>query len=75
MPEPSKVEKLLEELNERIDVLIRVVGIQVGTGKSTTERARLLKMAGLDNKTIAEVLNTSSNVISVLTANLRTRRR
>ncbi len=68
-------EKLLLQLNEKIDVLIKVVSIQVGVDKSATERARLLKMAGLDNRTIAEVLNTSPGTISVLTANLRTRRR
>jgi DNA-binding NarL/FixJ family response regulator len=65
----------LIDLNEKLDVLIKVVGIQVASDKSTTERARLLKMAGLDNQTIAEVLNTSSATISVLTSNLRTKRR
>lgn len=64
-------EKLLAELNEKLDVLIKVVSIQVGVGKSTTERARLLKMAGVDNQTIAEVLNTSPAAVRSLTSNLR----
>lgn len=64
-------EKLLSELNEKIDVLIKVVSIQVGADKSTTERARLLKMAGVDNQTIADVLNTSVAVVRTLTSNLR----
>ncbi len=68
-------EKLLAELIEKVDILIRVTGIQVGADKSITERARLLKMAGLDNRTIADVLNTSSGTIRALTSNLRTRRR
>lgn len=67
----SSQEKLLAELNKKLDVLIKVVGIQVGADKSTTERARLLKMAGLDNQTIAEVLNTSVAVVRTLTSNLR----
>jgi orotate phosphoribosyltransferase-like protein len=61
-------------LIEKVDILIRVTGIQVGADKSMTERARLLKTAGLDNQTIADVLNTSVGTVRVLTANLRGRR-
>ena len=75
MPETDHAEKLLRQLGEKLDVLIKVISIQVGADKSTTERARLLKLAGLDNRTIADVLNTSPNAVSVLTANLRTQRR
>jgi DNA-binding NarL/FixJ family response regulator len=69
------VERLLAEVSEKLDVLTKVVAIQVASDKSTTERARLLKLAGLDNQTIADVLNTSPATISVLTSNLRTKRR
>lgn len=62
-----------EQILERLDQLVRVVALQVASDKSTTERARLLKLAGLDNQTIAEVLNTSSAVIRTLTSNLRPR--
>jgi len=78
MHQSDRTEKLLIELSGKLDLLIKVVSIQicyVGTDKSVTERARLLKMAGLDNRTIADVLNTSPETISVLTANLRTRRK
>jgi DNA-binding NarL/FixJ family response regulator len=68
-------EKLLTDLIEKIDILIRVTSIQVGAEKSTTERARVLKMAGLDNQTIADVLNTSPGTVRTLTSNLRARRR
>jgi len=68
---PSNEEKLLADLGEKLDVLIKVVSIQVGADKSTTERARLLKMAGVDNQTIADVLNTSVAVVRTLTSNLR----
>jgi hypothetical protein len=71
MPTISSEEKLLAQLNEKLDVLIKVVSIQVGADKSTTERARLLKMAGVDNQTIADVLNTSVAVVRTLTSNLR----
>jgi hypothetical protein len=71
MPTISNEEKLLTQLNEKLDVLIKVVSIQVGVEKSTTERARLLKIAGVDNQTIADVLNTSVAVVRTLTSNLR----
>ncbi|HXN72502.1 MAG TPA: hypothetical protein VN861_08105 [Candidatus Acidoferrales bacterium] len=71
----DSVEKLLKDLNDKVDVLIKVTGIQVGQDKSMTERARLLKMAGIDNQTIAEVLNTSPAAVRTYTTNLRVRRR
>lgn len=71
MPTISNEVKLLADLNEKLDVLIKVVSIQVGADKSTTERARLLKLAGVDNQTIADVLNTDVTVIRTLTSNLR----
>ena len=67
-------ERLLRDLIERIDVLTKVVGIQVAADKSTTERARVLKMTGLDNQSIADILNTSVATIRTLTSNLRARR-
>jgi hypothetical protein len=73
MPE-DKLEKLLKELNDKIEILTKVTGIQVGQDKSVTERARLLKMAGMDNQTIADVLNTSVAAVRTYTTNLRVRR-
>ncbi len=63
------------QLVERLDLILRVLALQVGSDKSLTERARLLKMAGLDNKTIADVLNTSDATVRTLTSNLRTKKR
>jgi DNA-binding NarL/FixJ family response regulator len=63
------------EVVERLDLILRVLALQIGADKSLTERARLLKLAGLDNQTIAEVLNTSDATIRTLTANLRSKRR
>jgi DNA-binding CsgD family transcriptional regulator len=60
---------------EKLDQLIRLVAIQVASDKSLTERARLLKLAGVDNRTIADVLNTSPATIRSLTTNLRKRSR
>jgi DNA-binding NarL/FixJ family response regulator len=75
MPGSGNTETLLRDLIEKVEVLTKVVSIQVAADKSTTERARVLKMAGLDNQTIADILNTSPGTIRTLTSNLRGRRR
>jgi beta-phosphoglucomutase-like phosphatase (HAD superfamily) len=64
-------DELLEAIQETLERLVNLVALLVASEKSVTEAARSLKMAGLDNKTIAGILNTTSNTISVLTANLR----
>ena len=65
-----------EKLIELLTQILKVEAIQAASSKSSiTEGARLLKLAGLDNQTIAEVLNTSSATIRTLTANLRSKRK
>jgi DNA-binding NarL/FixJ family response regulator len=65
----------LDKILEKLDLILRVLAIQVADNKSITERARLLKAAGMDNQSIADVLNTSSATVRTLTANLRTTRK
>ncbi len=67
----KKDDKLVELLTQ----ILKVEAIQAASNKSVTEGARLLKLAGLDNQTIAEVLNTSPGTIRTLTANLRSKRK
>lgn len=61
--------------NDRaVEILIQILkvqAIQATKDMSVTEGARLLKLVGLDNQTIADVLNTSSATVRTLTANLR----
>jgi orotate phosphoribosyltransferase-like protein len=64
-----------EKIAELLSQILRVQAIQAASEKSVTDGARLLKLAGLDNQTIAEVLNTSAGTVRTLTANLRTRSR
>ena len=71
MPETGKKLDPINKVVERLDLILRVLAIQVAENKSVTERARLLKIAGMDNKTIAEVLNTTPATIRTLTSNLR----
>jgi hypothetical protein len=63
-----------DRIIELLEQILRVTALQVASDKSVTERARLLKTAGLDNQTIARVLNTSSGAVRTLTANLNRRR-
>jgi DNA-binding NarL/FixJ family response regulator len=65
--------EVLEEVLERLDLLVNLTAMLVSTEKSTTESARALKMAGLDNYTIASVLNTTVETVRTLTTNLRTK--
>jgi DNA-binding CsgD family transcriptional regulator len=62
-----------DKIVEKLDQILRVLSIQVAADKSLTERARLLKLAGLQNQAIAEVLNTSIETVRTLTSNLRTK--
>jgi len=74
--DPDRTEELLAHLNTKIDLLTNVVAffaIEMSGDRSTTERARLLKMAGMDNQTIANILNTSPATVRTLTSNLRGR--
>jgi len=58
-----------------LEKILKVQAIQVASGKGITEAARLLKLADLDNQTIADVLNTTSATVRAVTSNLRTRGR
>jgi len=62
-----------EQVIYKLDQILKILSIQVGADKSLTERARLLKLAGLENQAIADVLNTSVETVRTLTSNLRTR--
>jgi DNA-binding CsgD family transcriptional regulator len=64
-----------DKLIELLTQILKVEAIQAASNKSVTEGARLLKLAGLDNQTIAEVLNTSPATIRTLTSNLRSKKR
>lgn len=60
-----------DKILEKLDLILRVLALQVVSDKSVTDGARALKMAGLDNQTIADVLNTSASTVRTLTSNLR----
>jgi hypothetical protein len=53
---------------ERLDQILKVLAIRVGEDLSLTERVYLLKTAGIDNQTIADVLNTTPATVRSLAA-------
>lgn len=57
-----------EEIIELLDKILLVLILQVGADKSITERVQLLKLANLDNKTIARALGTTDAVVRALTS-------
>lgn len=61
---------------ERLDQILKVLALQVVVNQeSISEGVRLLTLAGLDNKTIADVLNTTDGTVRAISSNLRKRRK
>lgn len=60
-----------EKILEKLDKILRVLSLQVASDKSITEGVRLLKMAGIDNKTIAKSLGTSEASVRALASKSR----
>ena len=73
MPPRKKTEDILKEILERLDLVVNLLGFQITSDKSMTDGARQLKMAGLDNRTIADILNTTDAAVRTYTSNLRRR--
>ena len=54
-----------ENVEKKLDVLIRLVGMTVGVGLPTSERAPMLQRAGLDRAAIAAICDSTVSAISV----------
>ena len=68
---PSTEDRILE----RLDQILKVLSLSVAADQSLTERVRLLKLAGLDNQTAANLLGTTANAVRALQSNTRDRSR
>jgi hypothetical protein len=53
-------------LANRIEGILKLLALQTASGKKAGEAAALLERAGLDRKTIAEILNTSPDSVRAL---------
>lgn len=55
-----------EKIEDKLDIIIRILALQIGAEKSLTERVGLLKLAGIDNKTIAKIFKTKETIVRSL---------
>ncbi|MBB5063906.1 hypothetical protein [Granulicella mallensis] len=60
-----------EGLDKKIDLLTRLVAIGLVSGKSQREQIKLLSMAGMGPKEIADLVGTTSNTVNVALTALR----
>ena len=63
-----------EYLKNRLDILIRLLGMTIGVGLPTAERAPMLQRAGLDRSAIAAVCDATVEAISVRLAEAKRKR-
>ncbi len=63
-----------EIIIEKLDQILKVLAIEVANDKNTGERVHLLKIAGLDNQTIADILETSPNTVKALASQHKAKR-
>jgi DNA-directed RNA polymerase specialized sigma24 family protein len=58
-------DKQFKEIIERLDKLTRIIAISNTRGLTSTDRIILLHQVGFAPREIADMLNTTSNVVSV----------
>jgi DNA-directed RNA polymerase specialized sigma24 family protein len=63
-----------EKILEKLEQILKVLAIEIGTDKSAGERVHLLRIAGLDYKTIAEILETRVETVRVLASQYKAKR-
>ena len=71
MPSDDGQWKILES---KLDILIRLLGMTIGSNLPTTERAPMLQRAGLDRSAIAAICDASVAAISVRLAEAKRRK-
>ena len=63
------------EVAEKLDTLIRLVAIGLCQDKGQKEQIAFLSSAGIQPKEIAEILNTTSNTVSVTLSGLKKKKK
>lgn len=64
-------EKLLQNLNQKVDTIIRLLALQITQGKKQEEQIWLLSSIGYKPKEIARTLGTTPNTVRVTLSNLK----
>ena len=65
------MEKIQNEILRRLDVIIKLLTIDVMKDKTQRDKIMLLNGAGFGPKQISEIIGTSSNTVNVALSNLR----
>lgn len=60
-----------DEVVQRLDTLIRLVGVMLIEGKKQRDQIRVLAHAGMAPSQIARMLNTTQNTVNVALSTLR----
>ena len=68
-------DKQFELINDKLDKLVKLFGIQVLDGKDVTEQIRMLSNVGLQPKEIAEITGKTSNQVSVTLNKLKNKKK
>jgi hypothetical protein len=63
-----------ETLEDKLNTLIRLLGMTIGVGLPIAERAPMLQRAGLDRNAIAAVCDASVEAVSVRLAEAKRRK-
>jgi DNA-directed RNA polymerase specialized sigma24 family protein len=69
------IARKLDSVANKLDALIRLGVMQMGEGKTQSERIWLYAVAGFSPKQIAPIIGTSSNAVRVVLSNLRKSRK
>ncbi len=64
-------EKKLDEISQKLDILIRIIALSSMKDMTSTAKIALLSQAGIAPKDIATILNTSQNVVNVRLSEMR----
>jgi hypothetical protein len=59
------MDKQLDELNRKLDIVIRLLAYQLVSGKTLTHGAPILRRVGLSASEIAAVFDTTTNTVRV----------
>jgi len=67
-------EKALEKILKKMDVLIKLVAIDMLKNKNLTEQVEILSEIGLQPKQIASILGTDSSTVRTLKSRVKKRK-
>lgn len=62
---------LVDGISHKLDIIIKLLALSMGEGKTQNELIRLLAVVGLPPRVIAEILGTTGNTVRVALTRIR----